>query len=499
MAESKIETPANLSLKSRLGFLLKDSAIYGGAAAISRAFALITFPLLARHFSVTEYGVLDFFLVLVSLLSTFFVFGQDSAVARYFYEHEDTAERRQLISQSLVFQLTGLGLLLPLIWLNADWLTVLLVDTPDSVQLFKIVLLQLPFALLIVFSQGLLRWTFYRTRFLIMSLGFTVVQSILLVIAVIIFDVGIQGVLFVNLLTSAVFGSVGLFFVQQWITLPKSFLRLREMLPFAIPYGLICCASAFSPILERTMTIDLLGSEDLGIYAVGMKISMLLGLIVSAFHSAWGPFSLSLFKQVDSSRTYNWIFKMFAIGMCMSVLILTTVAPPLIHFLATDRYSSAAIVVFPLAMGLAIQATGWISEIGIVISKRSHLNLYSYTAALAATSAGIWLLTPLFGLLGVGLGVLLGQIIKALISSWLAQRAYPLIWHYRPVVLVFAVALMGGLVATWLQVEHGTVSARIVIALTMLSVLGVGWLSALSKSERQRIFSFLRKDNSDRF
>ena len=306
-----MEIPANLSLKGRLGFLLKDSAIYGVATAIGRAFALITFPLLARHFSVTEYGVLDYFLVLASLLTTFFVFGQDSAVARYFYEHEEVAERRQLISQSLTFQLGCLSLLLPLIWVNADWLTVLLVEATDSVLLFKIVLLQLPFALLIVFSQGLLRWTFSRTRFLIMSLGFTAVQAVLLVITVIIFDVGIQGVLFVNLLTSAVFGSLGLFFVRQWITLPKSFLRLREMLPFAIPYGVICCASAFSPILERTMTIDLLGTEDLGIYAVGAKISMLLGLIVSAFHSAWGPFSLSLYKQVDASLTYNWIFKIF--------------------------------------------------------------------------------------------------------------------------------------------------------------------------------------------
>ncbi len=474
--------PENLPLKGRLGFLLKDSAIYGGAMAIGRAFALITFPLLAQHFSVTEYGVLDYFLVLVSLLTIFFVFGQDSAVARYFYEYKEDADRRQLISQSLTLQLGSLSLFLPLFWLNAEWLTSLLVEAIDSVLLLKIVLLQLPFALLIFFSQGLLRWTFSRTRFLIMSLGFTAVQAVLLVIAVIIFDVGIQGVLYVNLITNVVFGSLGLFFVRQWITLPKSFLYLREMLPFAIPYGVICCASAFSPILERTMTIDLIGAEDLGIYAVGTKISMLLLLFVSAFHSAWGPFSLSLYKQADATRTFNWIFKIFAICICMSVLILTILAQPLIQLLATDRYSSAVMLVFPLAMGIAVQATSWISEIGTVISKRSHLNLYSYTAALAVTTAGIWFLTPIFGLFGVGLGVLLGQIIKALISSWLAQIAYPLPWHYRPVVLVLSITLVGGLLATWLQIEHGSIQAKTAIVLTMLLVLGVGWRVVLNKS-----------------
>lgn len=105
-------------------------------------------------------------------------------------------------------------------------------------------------------------------------------------------------------------------------------------------------------------------------------------------------------------------------------------------FLATDRYLGAVAVVFPLAMGLAIQATSWITVIGIGISKRSYLHLYAYSVAIAATLTGIWLLAPLFGLLGVGLGVLLGQVMKALISSWLAQRAYRLPWHYTPVIIV---------------------------------------------------------------
>lgn len=109
--------------------------------------------------------------------------------------------------------------------------------------------------------------------------------------------------------------------------------------------------------------------------------------------------------------------------MCVAALKLTLLAQPLIVFLATDRYLGAVVVVFPLAMGLAIQVTSWITEIGIGISKRSYLHLYAYSVAIAATLTGIWLLAPLFGLLGVGLGVLLGQVMKALISSWLAQRA----------------------------------------------------------------------------
>lgn len=499
MIEEKIATPAILAQKGRLTFLLKDSVLYGGAAAISKAFALITFPLLARHFSVADYGVLDYFLVLASLLAIFFIFGQDSAVARYFYEHEDTAARCQLISQSLAFQMAGLVLLLPLLWLSADWLTALLITAPDSVLLFKIVLLQLPFLLLINFSQNLLKWTFARSRFLTMSLGFTVVQASLLMFAVLVFDVGIQGVLLVSLVTSTAFGALGLFFVRQWLVKPHDFKYLREMLPYAIPCGVICVAGAFSPTLERTLTYDLLGAEELGLYAAATKIAMLMGLLVSSFQTAWGPFSLALYKQADAGETYNWVFKLFALGVCLAALLITLLAQPLIQFLATDRYSNAVIVVFPLAMGLAIQATSWITEIGIGISKRSYLHLYAYSVAIATTLAGIWFLSPLFGLLGVGLGVLLGQVMKALISSSLAQRAYRLPWHYTPVILLMTATLFIGLTATWLDQLHGAGANNLALVAGLLSVVLMGWGLLLNKAERNRVTSALHKRFFTRF
>jgi O-antigen/teichoic acid export membrane protein len=99
------KSPNNLTLRGRLGFLLQDSLLYGGASAISKSMALVTFPLLVRYFSAAEYGTLDFCLVLASVLCSLLVFGQDSAVARYFYDYEEMDQRRQMITQSLMFQL----------------------------------------------------------------------------------------------------------------------------------------------------------------------------------------------------------------------------------------------------------------------------------------------------------------------------------------------------------------------------------------------------------
>ena len=65
----KLRSPKNLKSKESLTFLLGDAVIYGGAAAFSKAFSLITFPLIARHFSVEEFGIIDFFSVFASFLA----------------------------------------------------------------------------------------------------------------------------------------------------------------------------------------------------------------------------------------------------------------------------------------------------------------------------------------------------------------------------------------------------------------------------------------------
>ena len=489
MTELEMARTADLSQGGRLGFLLKDSVLYGGAAAVSKAFSLITFPLLARHFTVAEYGIIDYFLVLAGLLGVLFIFGQDSAVARFFYEYEDTSIRRQLITQSLVFQLAGLGILLPALWLGADWVVQFVIDTDYRDILFRIVLLQLPSILLINFSQNLLKWTFQRAKFLTMSLGFTIVQASLLLIAVLVFNVGITGVLLVSLATSALFAVIGLFFVRAWLTRPDNFRYLHEMLPFAIPYGVIGVLATTLPTLERTLTDSLLGAEELGLYAAATKIAMLIGLFVGAFQTAWGPFSYSLYKQPDAGHTFNWVFRLFAVLACLGALLITLVAQPLIDLLASDRFSSAAPAVFPLVMGLVVQATSWITEIGIGISKRSHLSLYAYTAAIIATFAGIWLMAPLFGLLGVGYGVLLGHIAKAFIASWMAQRAFPLPWHYGSVIFLMAVTLAGGVLSIWVMKNYGIAATNGVLCGFLVFILLIGWRVLLNRIERKHIIS----------
>ena len=155
--------------------------MYGGAATISKASAFISFPLLAQNLSKADYGLLDYAFTIMSLLAVVFIFGQDGAVARYFYENEDINDQKKLISQSLSFQLICLCVLLPVLWIFTDDFICLFENAHDSLIIIKLIILQVPFIVLINFSKKFTEMDF-RTESILSHVSWSLCYASLLIL-----------------------------------------------------------------------------------------------------------------------------------------------------------------------------------------------------------------------------------------------------------------------------------------------------------------------------
>ena len=133
--------PNKLGQAERLKFLLSDTVVYGLGGALNKVLALFTFPLLARYFGVEQFGVIDLLNTSVVLLVTFLVFGQDSAVARFFYDDENSIRRRQVVSQSLAFQIIIFFLVIPILWFNSGLIAQKFSLTTDGELIIKFAIL----------------------------------------------------------------------------------------------------------------------------------------------------------------------------------------------------------------------------------------------------------------------------------------------------------------------------------------------------------------------
>jgi O-antigen/teichoic acid export membrane protein len=482
-----------LTQQQRIGFLARDSAIYGLASGLNKVLALFTFPLLARHFSVADFGTIDLLNTSAVLLVTLLIFGQDSAAARYYYETDDTHYRKQIVTQAFMFQIVVMAVVLPAAWMFADSIANgMNLEESRGTTLVRLILAQAPFFLFITYSQGLLKWTFRRWRFLFLSVGSTVVTLIALFAALGLDRLGLVDVFLIYLATRALFGLLGLWFVRDLLTWPVGLDKLRLLLPFAIPFGVVCVIVSFQPVLERWLVSALLGTMALGFYAAGAKIAMLINLPINALEMSWGPFSLSLHKEKDASITYNLVLKTVCLLLFAAVLGLTAVADFITTLLGSQRYEGAGVVAFALCMGLAVQAISLVTTVGIVFSKRAYLKLYAYGALLATAAVAITVLAPIYGIAGAAWGSMIAMVSKTLVETALAQRAWPLPWHFAGPCLLGTFTLAIGFAH---QLTYGSLSVagiELVPFAGLAFLFPLAWLGLLNSNERRRVITVVR-------
>lgn len=484
--------PARLGKGFRLWFLVKDTFLYGAAAAISKLSGLILFPLLTQNFSVAEYGRIDLILYGAMFFGLLTVFGQDSAVARYFFEEEERPQRQQLISQALAVILLN-GLLSICALLAIARLPIAVETGGDDRLIVMLLVIYAPLTGLASFCQGILKWTFQRLKYITVSLGLPLTNLALIYMASLFGNLTIIQVLSIMMGVSLTFVLLGLFFIRQWLVLPRDTQFARKLLPLAIPYGLIAATSALVPLFERSMVTAQFGSHELGLYAAGAKIASLALLISTAFQMGWGPFSYAIYKERDAADTYNLVFRLFAVAICVTVLALSAIGGPLIRFLASQRYQGSELFVFPLAMAIGVQAIGWITEIGIHLSKKTYLNLIGFGLYLLASVVGILLLAKVMGIVGIALGALLGQIVMALTSGIIAQRVYNLSWRYGMPVATVGVTILTGAAAYMADRLETGVAGTAVYACGIMFVLAFNMLFGISSSDWRSIRALRHK------
>src|SRR3990172_547311 len=94
--------------------LFKHVSIYTIGNALNRGGAFILIPLYTRYLLPGEYGMLELFYALTTVLSSFLSIGFAHATLRFYFEFDSLEDRNAVVSTSLVssFVISASGVLL---------------------------------------------------------------------------------------------------------------------------------------------------------------------------------------------------------------------------------------------------------------------------------------------------------------------------------------------------------------------------------------------------
>jgi O-antigen/teichoic acid export membrane protein len=444
--------PMRLALRKLTG----ESLVYGLGQVSGRAVQVLLVPILTRLLTPDVFGVADLVQAYSAFAVLVLVFGLDGALVRYFYREPDREARRRMVSTVLVFRIV-LSLVAALSFATlAGPLSEGLMGSPSYRKYVLIGAATLPFTLLVLFANDVLRVTFQPWKFITLNLFQTVVTGGLSLWWVMHAHLGVAGVLYGKLFGDLLTALVGLVFMRHSFTSRLDRAVLVRLLRFGAPlvpaslaYGIVTSADRW--FLRRAH-----GLADVGVYAVALKFLTVVMMGVSAFSLAFFPFAHARPHDPEAGRLYARVLALYVAGASLLALVVGLFAPEVLSVLVAPGYRAAAGPALLLTFAAVAYGAYYVACLGIQLAlKTTWLAVSAGAAAVAAVTADALLAGP-WGATGVAAGTLIGNVVIAVVTYAMSQSVYPLPYRGKRLLALFALAVALAVVVHALALKGAT-------------------------------------------
>jgi O-antigen/teichoic acid export membrane protein len=466
-------------MRDHLFSVAKQSLVYGLGGAALQLIGLVTFPILAREFDPSTYGVLEIGTALFTVALTFVDGGFTSSAQRSYYDHSDDepVERGRVLTTAFAAT-TALSLVAAVVLVAfrepvSSWL--FHESRPGLISLIALTIVVANAAAFVrqVFRLRLQTWHFTVSAVL-SSLG----AAVVIVLAVVVFDRGVDGVFLGLIVGNAIGLCYALAATFSAFAASLSRFELRRMLLYGLPLLPAALAMWSLMLVDRVMLGRLADLGDVGQYAAANRVAAVLLLVVTALSTAYGPYALSLYsrdleleKRVRA-RTLTYVTAV----LMLTCVTLSLFAQELLAVLAPS-YDRAYKGVLLVTLGGAALGIGSIVMAGISFARRT-LWFATLSAAAAAVNIALnFVLIPAFGMVGAAASTAVAFALLTAAYYYISQRLYPTPYELGTVVAIVALGIPAGAVGLVRLDQNGlelvVKLAALALFLVALYALGV--------------------------
>jgi len=418
---------------TRMSLILRDSVYYSVGDILVKATSLITVPIFTRIFDPKDYGVLSYVMAVQGLVIILLTLGLDNAFARFFFDTAD-CERRKRLTSTVLISLVVISALIcvPAVWYSEE-LTTLLLNSPENRVLVAFAFAGIPFTLVNSICAQALRNEFRPKLFLVQSIATTILAVTFSLIAVLVLDMGIEGVFGGMLVGAALMTPVRLWSIAHLVGITFSVRTLRLLLQFGIPLVIAGLAYWILTLSDRIM-IGRLGSvEQVGLYSIAMMLCSILFIVLSGFGQSFSPhvFKVRMESPAMVPTLLGRVFVYLTAGFGVLSVALTSFAPEILSVLVAESFEAARYAVGPLALGVFAYSTTQVTAAGISIMKKTrYIALISWGAAAVNITLNVMLI-PWYGMVGAAIGSMFSFVLLSVGYLVISQRLYPVAYEKR--------------------------------------------------------------------
>ncbi len=336
-----------------LGVLRKSFGIYIVSNVINAAVPFLLLPFLTVYLTPAEYGLVAMFQVLMNSLLPFFGFSLNASVSRQYFDKEDS-NFSAYVTNALLVLLTGTAVFGGIFLLSGQFVEKFS-DFPKA-WLWSVVL----FTFSQLLSEVLL--TTWRVKNKAMNFGLfrifrTGMDMGLSLYFVIVLKRSWEGRIEGQLAAMTFFAMIAIFYLYRGGYLTNAFNKkyYKDVVSYGLPLIPHMLGAIIITYSDRLFITNMVGMHEMGLYAVGYQIGMIIGLFQNSFNHAWQPWIFGRIKK-DDEREKGSIVKytyLYFVVILLMALILSMAGSFVVKVMTDSDYSGSTPFIAWIAFGFA--------------------------------------------------------------------------------------------------------------------------------------------------
>lgn len=317
--------------------LVKNTLLIAIGNFGTKIISFLLLPLYTSLLSTSEYGTYDLIITINVLLLPLITFSMHEALFRFIIDTEkDSKDFNKIVSNALITVLFGI-LFMFIVFV------ILSIICKNYATMFFFLFLITASNSLFIFSNNLLRGLGKIREYAIVSCAKNLIQLLLNVIVIVVFNFGIAG-LFISLFLSDIIAFlVVIIYSKLWKYIDIKLINKKElgpMLKYSLPLIPNALCAQIIHLSDRFVIIWFMNSSANGIYSISYKFPSIMETIYHYFYTAWGESASRIFstgkeKAIEYYQSLHDIVNNFVFS---AVIVLISFMPILFRVFIRGDY-----------------------------------------------------------------------------------------------------------------------------------------------------------------
>ena len=435
----------------------KDTIIYGIAAVLPRAINILLVKLHTTKLTAEKYAVNTDYYVYAAYFNALLTYGMETAFFRFFSKEKD---KGKVVSTSflslatttflflvamLIFsnQISGFfGFKNPLFFKLLIWTTVL--DTMVVIPYAYLRVTNRPIRFTLYKVLNILIFAFFNVFFL-WFVPYAIQKNITLPAWITSSYQNNPKVIFIFIAGTIASASTFLLLLPTLFKFKLQFDRalLFKMLRYSFPILIAGLAYVTNENLDKLLLGDMIGDQQMGIYAACYKLGVFMTLFIMAFRLGAEPFFFNHSEEKNATQTYAKILNWFIItGAFFMIFIVGFIDIFASILLGSDEYFEALMIVPIILLANLLLGVYHNLAIWYKLTDKTRYGMYFSIIGAIITIVLNLVMIPKIGFMASAWATLTAYGVMMLLSYFIGKKHYPVPYNIKKTISYLGTATL---------------------------------------------------------